>query len=73
VCGILTVGAVQVTYGETGMRDEQFEFDSEALGGHVYFACFATRKMARFLDMVKENNVVQDDTLVRANSSRILG
>ena len=56
--------ASPTTYGETGSRDVQFEFDSTMLGGHVYFAQFATRKMPRFLEMVESHNVVNKNTQV---------
>eukprot|EP00039_Didymoeca_costata_P011017 m.151051 g.151051 ORF g.151051 m.151051 type:complete len:371 (-) comp15033_c0_seq11:176-1288(-) len=54
----------EVSYGSTGHRDVDLEFDSDELGGHVYFSHFATRTMNDFLEMVKSNKVVDKDTLV---------
>jgi len=54
------------TYGQTGLRDVDFEFDSKRLGGHVYFAQFETRKMLDVIAMVREHQVVSSTTPVCA-------
>ena len=51
-------------YGETGVRDTHLEFDSELLGGHVYLAQFETRKMVRFIEMIKDNKIADSTTAV---------
>ena len=52
------------TYGETGTRDERLEFSSALLGGRVYLASFETRKMARFIDMIKSHRITDENTAV---------
>ena len=62
---LATVIAAREPYGETGARDEDLEFDVQTPQGHFYLMRFETRKMEKFLAMVKENGVI--------NPSMVLG
>ena len=37
----------------TGVRDVHLEFETDELGGRLYFARFETRRMQAFIDMVE--------------------
>eukprot|EP00036_Acanthoecidae_sp_10tr_P015626 CAMPEP_0206286686 /NCGR_PEP_ID=MMETSP0106_2-20121207/727_1 /ASSEMBLY_ACC=CAM_ASM_000206 /TAXON_ID=81532 /ORGANISM="Acanthoeca-like sp., Strain 10tr" /LENGTH=301 /DNA_ID=CAMNT_0053717213 /DNA_START=1 /DNA_END=903 /DNA_ORIENTATION=+ len=52
------------TYGESGIRDKAKEFDSEILGGHVYFVQFESRKMEKVLEMFRVKSALATSTMI---------
>eukprot|EP00730_Choanoeca_flexa_P020193 TRINITY_DN9876_c0_g1_i3.p1 TRINITY_DN9876_c0_g1~~TRINITY_DN9876_c0_g1_i3.p1 ORF type:complete len:409 (+),score=97.39 TRINITY_DN9876_c0_g1_i3:141-1367(+) len=54
------------TYGETGHRDDQFDFFSSQLQGRFCFMYFETRTMDGFLEMIKQENILRPSTVLCA-------
>lgn len=48
----------ELTYGETGRRDEHLELESKDLGGRILFMRFETRKMDAFLEAIRESQLL---------------
>eukprot|EP00050_Salpingoeca_kvevrii_P014558 m.37472 g.37472 ORF g.37472 m.37472 type:complete len:382 (-) comp5838_c0_seq2:325-1470(-) len=51
-------------YGENGKRDVALEFESPQLGGKIHLMHFPTASMLSFLDMVKENQLVNEQSVI---------
>jgi type II pantothenate kinase len=53
-------------YGSTGHRDTHLEFDSDELGGHLYFLRFETHRMASFFDMIRKQRIANKNTILHS-------